>query len=187
MIVSVSTLPVTAFTRQNALDRQSPFLYVRATPGHRTEKGESTLKKHRIILGTILVVLALGIVAPQFAQEPSPDGEKAALQKHHALCIGLVRIINTDEVTEVATYGSYSSWENLLAHQPEFFNRWLARPDSQQAKFADAPDILPGFRLRLNIHADGKGYDLRLQDTTGEGWAAFSDESGVIWEGEPLH
>ncbi len=145
------------------------------------------MKKHRFILSTVLVVLALGIVAPQFAQEPSPDAEKAEQQKRHALGIGLVRIINTDEVTEVVTYGSYRSWENLLAHQPEFFNKWLARSDSQQAKFADAPDILPGFSLRLNIHADGKGYDLRLQDTTGKAWAAFSDESGVIWEGEPLH
>jgi hypothetical protein len=145
------------------------------------------LKKHRIILSTVLVVLALGIVPPQFAQEPSPDAEKAEQQKRHALCIGLVRTINTDEVTEVVKYGSYSSWENLLAHQPEFFNRWLAKSDSQQARFADAPDILPGYSLRLNVHVDGKGYDLRLRDTTGKAWAAFSDESGVIWEGEPLH
>ncbi len=145
------------------------------------------MKKHRFILSTVLVVLALGIVAPQFAQEPSPDAEKAEQQKRHALCVGLVRVINTDEVTEVVTYGSYKSWENLLVHQPEYFNRWLAKSDSQQAMFADAPNILPGYSLRLNIHADGKGYDLRLQDKTGKAWAAFSDESGVIWEGEPLH
>jgi hypothetical protein len=133
-----------------------------------------------------LVLLALGIAAPQFAQEPSPDDEKPAQQKRHALCISLVRIINTDEVTEVSTYGSYSSWEKLLAHQPEFFNRWLAKSDSQQARFATAPGILPGYNLRLNVHADGKGYDLRLRDTTGKAWAAFSDESGLIWEGETL-
>jgi len=145
------------------------------------------MKKHRILLSTVLLVLALGVLTPQFAQEPSPDAEKAEQQKRHARCVGLVRIINTDEVTEVLTYRSYSSWENLLARHPEAFNRWLAKSDSQQAKFADASDILPGFRLRLNIHADGKGYDLRLQDTTGEAWAAFSDESGVIWQGEPLH
>jgi hypothetical protein len=145
------------------------------------------MKKHRILLSTVLLVLSLGVLTPQFAQEPSPDAEKADQQKRHARCIGLVRIINTDEVTEVVKYGSYASWENLLAHQPEFFNKWLAKSDSQQAKFADAPDILPGFSLRLNIHADGKGYDLRLQDKTSKAWAAFSDESGVIWEGEPLH
>ncbi len=144
------------------------------------------MKKHRIILSTVLVVLALGIVAPQFPQEPSPDAEKAEQQKRHALCIGLVRIINTDEITELASYGSFASWENLLAHDPKFFNRWLAKSDSQQARFADAPDILPGYSLRLNVHADGKGFDLRLRDTTDKAWAVFSDESGLIWEGKPL-
>lgn len=144
------------------------------------------MKKHRIILSTVFTVLVLGIVAPQFAQEPSADAEKAEQQKRRALGIGLVRTINTDEVTEVSEYGSYASWENLLAHQPEFFNRWLAKSDSQQASFANPPDILPGYSLRLNVHADGKGHDLRLRETTGEAWAAFSDESGLIWEGEPL-
>ena len=145
------------------------------------------MKKHRILLSTVLLVLSLGVLTPQFAQEPSPDAEKAEQQKRHALCVGLVRIINTDEVTEVSRYGPYKSWENLLAHQPEYFNRWLAKSDSQQARFADAPDILPGYSLRLNVHADGKGYDLRLWDTTGKAWAAFSDESGVIWQSEPVH
>jgi hypothetical protein len=77
--------------------------------------------------------LVAGILTPQFAQESSTGTEKAEQQKRHALGIGLVRIINTDEVTEVSKYGSYASWENLLAHQPEFFNKWLAKSDSQQA------------------------------------------------------
>ena len=145
------------------------------------------MEKNRILLSAVLLVLSLGVVTPQFAQEPSPDAEKVEQQKHHALCIGLVRAINTDEVTERTTYGSYGSWEDLLAHQPEYFGRWLAKSDSQQTWFADAPDILPGYSLRLNVPADGKGYDLRIQDTTGKAWAAFSDEGGVIWQSEPLH
>ena len=144
------------------------------------------MKKHRIILSTVVVVLALSIVAPQFAQEPPPDTEKAEPQKRHARCIDLVRKINIAEITEVSAYGSFASWESLLAHQPKFFNRWLAKSDSQQARFADAPDIFPGYSLRLNVHADGKGFDLRLRDTTGKAWAVFSDESGLIWEGKPL-
>ncbi len=45
-----------------------------------------------------------------------------------------------------------------------------------------------GYGLRLNVHADGVGYDLRLEDTTAKpSYAAFSDESGVIWQGERLH
>jgi hypothetical protein len=141
------------------------------------------MRKHRIILSTVLVVLALGIVTPQFALEASP---KAEHKERHELCISLVRIINTDEITELASYGSFASWENLLAHDPKFFNIWLAKSDSQQARFADAPNILPGYSLRLSVHADGKGFDLRLRDTTGKAWAVFSDESGLIWEGKRL-
>jgi hypothetical protein len=144
------------------------------------------MKKHRILLSTALLVLSLGVLTPQFAQGPSSDDEKAEQQKHHALCIALVRIISTNEVAEMSRYGSFVSWENLLAHQPQYFDRWLAKSDSQQARFADAPDILPGYSLRLNVHADGKGYDLRLLDTTGKAKAWFSDESGVIWQSEPI-
>jgi hypothetical protein len=145
------------------------------------------LKKHRVILSTVLLVLAVGILTPQFAQEPSADAEKTDQQKlHHALGMGLIRTINTAEVVDLTQYGSYASWQNLLAHQQENFNHWRARYFPQEV-FGEMPEILPGYSLRLNVHADGQGYDLRLQDKTGRTWAAFSDESGVIWEGEPLH
>ncbi len=44
------------------------------------------------------------------------------------------------------------------------------------------PEILPAWSLRLNVHADGKGYDVRLQDLTDKTcrYAALTDESGVI-------
>jgi hypothetical protein len=109
------------------------------------------MKKHRILLSTALLVLSLGVLTPQFAQGPSSDDEKAEQQKHHALCIALVRIISTNEVAEMSRYGSFVSWENLLAHQPQYFDRWLAKSDSQQARFADAPDILPSMRRPVSV------------------------------------
>ena len=43
--------------------------------------------------------------------------------------------------------------------------------------------------MRCNGHAGGQGYDVRLQDRAVKqyGYTAFTDESGVIWRGEPLH
>jgi hypothetical protein len=148
------------------------------------------MPKHRVILAAILVVLSVGALTPQFAQD-SANSDKSDQQKlRRALLIGLMRTINTDEVTERTKYGSYASWQTLFDHQPEYFNRWLARfrPDDPTLRFADTPEILPGVTLRLNAHADGQGYDVRLQDTPEQkyGYAAFSDESGVIWEGQPL-
>jgi hypothetical protein len=47
---------------------------------------------------------------------------------------------------------------------------------------AVAPEILPGWNLRLNVHSDGQGYDVLLRDLTDDkcGYAAPTDESGVI-------
>jgi hypothetical protein len=105
--------------------------------------------------------------------------------------VGLLRTINTAEVGELSNYGSYASWQTLLAHQPKFFDKFLAINYPQEAKlyFADVPEILPGWTLRFNVHAGGRGYDMRLQDMTAKqyGYAALADESGVIWQGEPLH
>jgi hypothetical protein len=150
------------------------------------------VKKHSLILDTFLLVLFLGLATPQFAQDPSTNAEKSDEEAHHrALLMGLVRTINTEEIGELSKYGSYSSWETLLVHRPEHFNRWLTTyyPEGVGLRFGDTPEILPGFSLRFNVCADGQGYDMRLQDTTDKKWgyAAFSDESGAIWQGEPLH
>jgi len=148
------------------------------------------MKKHRVILSTVLVVLFLGVLTPQFAQDtfinpPKPDLER----RGHA--VGLLRTINTAEVGELSNYGSYASWQTLLAHQPKFFDKFLAMNYPQEANlhFADMPEILPGWTLRFNLHTDGQGYDVRLRDMADKlyGYAALTDESGVIWQGEPLH
>jgi len=150
------------------------------------------MKKHRLILKVVLLGLFLGLATPQFAQDPSTIAKKSDQEaRHHALLLGLVRTINTAEVGELSKYGSYSSWQTLLAHQPEYLNQWLTRfyPEDVGLRFGDTAGILPGFSLRFNVRADGQGYDMKLQDTTEKKWgyAAFSDESGVIWLGEPLH
>jgi hypothetical protein len=119
-----------------------------------------------------------------------PGTQKPHLERRgHA--VGLLRTINTAEVGELSNYGSYASWQTLLAHQPKYFDKFLAMNYAQEAKlhFADMPEVLPGWTLRFNVHADGQGYDVRLQDMADKlyGYAALTDESGLIRQGEPLH
>jgi hypothetical protein len=64
------------------------------------------LKKHRIILSTMLLVLAFGTVASQSAQNAPTAADKLG---RHASMVGLVRTINTLEVTETSQYGSGKS------------------------------------------------------------------------------
>jgi hypothetical protein len=56
------------------------------------------MKKHQVILSTVLLVLALGISTSHFAQDASTGVEKSDQQsRNHALAIGFLRTINTAE------------------------------------------------------------------------------------------
>jgi hypothetical protein len=49
--------------------------------------------------------------------------------------------------------------------------------------FGALPEILPGLNLRLNVHTDGHGYDVLLEDATDKnGYAGLSDERAAIRE-----
>lgn len=142
------------------------------------------MKNHRILLITGLLILALGSVASQFAQDTS-SGPRKPDPERRALLIGLVRTINTAEAVERGKYGSYGSWRTLLEHQQEYLNSWLGQfysVNDANVHFGDTPEILPGWNLRLNVHTDAQGYDLLLEDATDKSYAALSDERGVIGE-----
>ena len=147
------------------------------------------MKKPAVILSIAFLSLFMGAPTPQFAQDTPSGPEKSDQEKrYHAL--GLVRSINTVEVTELYKYGSYSSWQTLLAHNPEYMKKYLTMhyPQEVGMQFGEMPEVLPGWSLRLNVHPDGKGYDLMLQDLTSKecAFAAFSNESGVIWHGKAI-
>lgn len=139
------------------------------------------MSKIGIIASTVFFLLALGTLAPQFAQNAPTDEEKS--NKDHAILLGLVRTINTAEVANFSNYGSFASWQILLAHYPDYFNKWLADMYSQggNAHYGEMPEILPGWKLRLNVQADGRGFVVLLEDASDkDGFAAVSDERGVI-------
>ena len=50
-------------------------------------------------------------------------------------------------------------------------------------RFGDAPEILPGWNLRLSVHTDRQGCDVLLEDKTDKnGYAVLSDERAYIRE-----
>jgi hypothetical protein len=147
------------------------------------------MKRHPIILSTLLLVLALGVLTPQFAQDTpaNPPGPNLERRAH---ILGLLRTINTSEVTYQSKYGSFGTWQALLSDQPKYFEKFLSMNGLLQAnvRFGEAPEILPGLNLRMNVHTDGQGYDVLLEDTTDKehGYGALSDERGMIRESKWL-
>jgi hypothetical protein len=61
-------------------------------------------------------------------------------------------------------------------------------PKEANLQFSEMPEILPGWSLRFNTHADGQGYDVRLQSLTDKTcwYAALTDESGVIRQSKAI-
>jgi hypothetical protein len=148
------------------------------------------MKKHQVILSTVLVVLFLGIQTPQFAQD-TPTGPANADQARHRVAIGLLRSINTAELTYRSKNGSFVIWNTLVSDEPKYFAlaiNGLMKDAGHSARFSDPPEILPGWNLRLNVHPDGQGYDVLLRDLTDEkcGYAALTDESGVIRQSKAI-
>jgi hypothetical protein len=141
------------------------------------------MKKHQIVLSTLLLVLAVGVQTSQFAQDTSKGAQESDTEKRASM-LGLVRTINTLEVTDFHQYGSYESWQTLVTHHSNHLNAWLAQFYWQKnAHFAEAPEILPGWNLRLSVQPDGQGFVLVLEDANDKtGFAALSDERGIIRE-----
>ncbi len=107
--------------------------------------------------------------------------------------VGLLRSINTAEAGQ--KYSSqrsfYLRWPDLVATSPTLSDlRILAEIDPKLADIhlGAEPEILPGVNLRLNVHADGQGYDVRLEDLADKNcyYAAVSDETGIIRQSKAL-
>jgi hypothetical protein len=69
------------------------------------------------------------------------------------------------------------------ARNPKYFDDFLSMHGLLQKnlRFSDAQEVLPGWKLRLNVHTDGQGYDVLLEDATDiAGYAILSDERVAI-------
>jgi len=78
---------------------------------------------------------------------------------------------------------------DVLLASDEFKGRGFTvgtRNDPQFAR-SSGPEIPSGWSLRLNVTADGKTYDLLLEDTTDKcGYAAVTDERGIIRQSKAI-
>ncbi len=144
--------------------------------------------RRRILLIAVLFLFALG--AAGFQQGQTVGGQQP-YNERQAKILGLIRTINTIETVDFYQYGSYAPWPVLLERHSSELSGWLARnwpaqTNRQEAplRFADLPEILPGWKLRLNLNADGhSGYFVLMEDTQDKhGFAFVSDERGIIRE-----
>lgn len=140
-----------------------------------------------LVSGGFMVAVAI----PQHAQSPATQSSADQHARRDA-AVKTLRVINTMEVDYKSRHGSFAGWDVLLA-SGEFTGRRMHfavqdEPQLANVNLSKAPQILPGWALRLNVTSDGKGYDVLLEDQTDKtcGYAAATEERAVIRQSKTI-
>ena len=142
------------------------------------------MAKRKVVAVAVLAGMVLGMSSAQ-AQKASPgvvDREK----ERRSLAINVTRAINAAETNYKKNYGVYATWDTLFSNGDftDAGTKWAPEtfPTVAHAMYGRGAEIVPGWKLRLNLSKAGNAYDLLLEDVTDPkcGYAVASDERGRI-------
>lgn len=125
------------------------------------------------------------------AQKPS-IGAADREQERRSLAINITRAINTAELNYKKSHGTYANWDTLFGNGDfsETGTKWAPEsfPTVAHAMYGRAKEIVPGWKLRLNLSNNGNSYDLLLEDATDPkcGYAVVSDDRGLIRQSKAI-
>jgi hypothetical protein len=130
----------------------------------------------------LLFSLSLGFPSHQFAQN-APTQADNSQQAKRSLAVNFLRAINTAEMAYRNRHGSFASWHTVVSER--FVQKSIAGQEIQPTfvHFADL-QVPSGWNLRFNLTADGRGYDVLLEDKGDKehAYAVSTDERGVVRE-----
>ena len=143
------------------------------------------MRVNRSVVAVVVLAGILQLLASAHAQKGSP-GLPEREKERHSLAINLTRAINAAEANYKKDHGVYTDWETLVGNGDftDTGTKWA--PESfttvAHAMYGRGAEIVPGWKLRLNVAKEGTGYDLLLEDVTDPkcGYAVVSDERGRI-------
>jgi hypothetical protein len=140
-------------------------------------------------LHLLTLCATLLFAAPTPAQK-NTVGMQDRESERRSLAVNLVRAINSAEGNYKRNHGSYASWDILLGNGDfsEAGTKWAPEsfPAVAHAMYGRGPEIVPGWRIRLQLSKDGNAYDVLLEDVTDTkcGFAVFSDDRGLTRQGK---
>jgi hypothetical protein len=146
-------------------------------------KGANMPRIKLLTVFSLLAILALAIAIR--AQKPSV-GVADRERERRSLAVNIVRAINTAEANYRNSHDTYANWDTLFGHGDfsENGTKWVSEsfPTVAHAMYGRATEIVPGWKLRLNLSNNGNSYDLLLEDATDPkcGYAVVSDDRGMI-------
>lgn len=148
----------------------------------KTRKGKAMDGK---IQKTGLLLILILSCQVSWAQKGSPavaDRERERRSFAH----NLVKAINAAEADYLKKHDVYANWDTLVGIGDFSSNgtKWAPAefPTVAHALYGNGAEIVPGWRLRLDLSRSGKAYDLLLEDVTDPkcGYAVLTDERGFV-------
>jgi len=113
-------------------------------------------------------------------------------RERQSFAVNLARAINNAEQNYKSKNEKYADWETLTGNGDftETGTKWAPAgfPTVAHALYSRGVEIVPGWKLRLNVSHEGRAYDLILEDATDPKcrYAAISDEHGVIRQSKAI-
>jgi len=143
------------------------------------------MKRLQIVAVITLIALGVALGTTAWSQKPS-SGIGDRERERRSFAVNLVRAIQKAQLDYKFKHAIYASWDSLFSNG--YFTstgtKWVS-PDILtvgQALYGSGPEIVPGWRLRLNVSHSGSAYDLLLEDVNDPqcGYAVITDERGTI-------
>ena len=150
------------------------------------------MKHLQIVAVIVLIALGLALGATARPQKQSPPGLGDRERERRSFAINLVRTIQKAQLDFKSKHAVYANWDSLIGNG--YFTstgtKWASSdfPTVAQALYGSGPEIVPGWRLRLNVSHSGNAYDLLLEDVTDPkcGYAVVTDERSTIRQATSL-
>jgi hypothetical protein len=139
---------------------------------------------------SLLMVLLLMVMATHAQKNAAGMSDRE--REHRSMALAMVRAINAAEANYKKNHGVYANWDMLLGNGDftDAGTKWAPEsfPTVARATYNRTPEIVPGWKLRLNLSKEGAAYDLLLEDASDLkcGYAVSSDERGVIRQGRAV-
>ena len=140
-----------------------------------------------VLFASLLSVLALQ-AGPQKSAPPLSNHDN----ERRSFAINFLRAINNAELDFKKKHAAYANWDSLIAegYFDQSGTKFVSQdfPTVAHALYGRGPEIVPGWKLRLNVSNSGKSYDALLEDVTDPkcGYAGFTDDRGVIRQGKSI-
>jgi hypothetical protein len=144
------------------------------------------LQKSALVL--MLVMSCQAVSRAQKGAPVVPDRER----ERRSFAQNLVKAINAAETDYRKKHEVYANWDTLIGIGDFSSNgtKWAPAdfPTVAHALYGNGAEIVPGWRLRLQLSRGDKAYDLLLEDVTDPkcGYAVLSDERGLIRQGKSI-